>query len=382
MKRLVSAISVALLGGLLFWGAQKDVVATASGSEGTDESLSDMWVAEEQRLSIRDYDLGEYVKLCDYNNLSVDVSYVEIDDEYVINAINQTLQSYPDYKATDKQQVEDGDLVNIDYVGTVDGEEFDGGSAEGAHLSIGSGQFIEGFEEGLIGAKVGDKVTLNLTFPEEYDESLAGKDAVFEVTVNSIDEEVIYTYDQLTDDFVSENFGYDTVGDLYQYVKSYYEESMESTRKSDTRTAVVGKLSEECEVTVPKELLVNRVKEYLSSFRSSVEQTGSTVSEYLDYNYGYGPEEFEEQVTGMMEQSIREQMILAAIAEKEEIVADEDGLSEYVNSFVSYYGFQDKEELFEEYPEQELNLAYVCNKVVDHLEEISTINYVPSSEEE
>ena len=63
-------------------------------------------------------------------------------------------------------------------------------------------------------------------------------------------------------------------------------------------------------------------------------------------------------------------------------MADEDGLSEYVNSFVSYYGFQDKEELFEEYPEQELNLAYVCNKVVDHLEEISTINYVPSSEEE
>lgn len=380
MKRLVSAISVALLGGLLFWGAQKDVVATATDIQEAEESLSEMWYAEEERLSILDYDLDEYVKLCDYNSLSVDVTYVEVDNEYVVNAIDQTLQNYPGYEVTDKQQVEDGDLVNIDYVGTVDGEEFDGGSAQGAHLSIGSGRFIDGFEEGLVGAKVGDNVTLNLTFPEEYDESLAGKDAVFEVTINSIDEEVIYTFDQLTDEFVAENFGYDTVGDLYQYVKSYYEESMESTKKSDTRTALIEKLDQECEVTIPEELLTNRVKEYLSSFRDSVEQVGSTVTEYLEYNYGYGPFEFEEQVTSMMEQSIRQQMILAAIVNKEEIVADETGFSEYVNSYVSYYGFADKEELFAEYPEQELNLAYVCNKAVDRLVESSTINYIAAEE--
>ena len=380
MKRLVSAICVAVMGGLLFWGAQSDVVGTAV-SVG-EEELSDMWVAEEERLSIVDYDLGEYVQLCDYNNLNVDVYYVAVDNEYVINAINQTLLNYPGYEATEKQQVEDGDLVNIDYVGTVDGEEFDGGSAQGAHLLIGSGQFIDGFEEGLVGAKVGDNVTLNLTFPEEYDESLAGKDAVFEVTVNSIEEEVTYTYEDLTDDFVSENFGYDTVGEFYQYVKSYYEDSMESTKESDSRTALVEKLTEESEVTIPQELLINRVREYLSSFRSSVEMTGSTVTEYLDYNYGYGPEEFEEKITTMMELSIRQQMALAAVAEKEGIVADERGFDEYVDAYVSYYGFQDRDELFAEYPEQELKLAYVCNMVVDELEEISTINFIPADDEE
>lgn len=380
MKRLVSAICVVLMGGLLFWGAQKDVAATVAGSEG--ENLSELWIAEEEAISILDYELSEYVKLCDYSQLSIDVDYVEVDDEYVVNAINQTLQSYPGYEVTDKQTVEDGDLVNIDYVGTVDGEEFDGGSAEGAHLSIGSGQFIDGFEDGLIGASVGEKVTLNLTFPEDYDESLAGKDVVFEVTVNSIDEEVTYTYDQLTDDYVSETFGYETVEDFYQYVRQYYEDSAESTKTSDARTTLVSKLTEECEVTVPEELLINRVKQYLSSFEASVEQSGTTVTEYLQYNYGYAPEEFEDQILSMMEQSISEQMILAAIAEKENIVADEEGFGEYVDSYVSYYGFEDREALYEEYPEAELNLAYVCNQVIDHLLANCQVNYIPSAQEE
>lgn len=378
MKRLVSAICVALLGGLLFWGAQKDVVATAPG--GMDEALSDMWMAEEARLSVLDYELSEYVKLCDYSQLSVDVNYVKVDDEYVINAINQTLQSYPGYEETDKQTVEDGDLVNIDYVGTVDGEEFDGGSAKGSHLSIGSGQFIDGFEDGLVGASVGDKVTLNLTFPEDYEESLAGKDVVFVVTVNSIDEEVFYTYEELTDDFVADNFGYETVEDFYDYVKSYYKDSMESTKQSDARTALVQKLVQECEVTVPEELLINRSKEYLASFRESVEQAGLSVTDYLQNNYGYGPSEFEEQILSMMNESLCQQMVLAAISEQEGIEADEEGLEEYINAYVSYYGFQDKEELFAEYPEQELTLAYVCNSVVDKLLDTCEVNYIPTSE--
>ncbi|MGN0169921.1 MAG: trigger factor [Lachnospiraceae bacterium] len=378
MKRLVSAICVALLGGLLFWGAQKDVVATAPG--GMDEALSDMWMAEEARLSVLDYELSEYVKLCDYSQLSVDVNYVKVDDEYVINAINQTLQSYPGYEETDKQTVEDGDLVNIDYVGTVDGEEFDGGSAKGSHLSIGSGQFIDGFEDGLVGASVGDKVTLNLTFPEDYEESLAGKDVVFVVTVNSIDEEVFYTYEELSDDFVSDNFGYETVEDFYDYVKSYYKDSMESTKQSDARTALVQKLVQECEVTVPEELLINRSKEYLASFRESVEQAGLSVTDYLQNNYGYGPSEFEEQILSMMNESLCQQMVLAAISQQEGIEADEEGLEEYINAYVSYYGFQDKEELFAEYPEQELTLAYVCNSVVDKLLDTCEVNYIPTSE--
>ena len=142
------------------------------------------------------------VKLGDYKNIEV-----EVDKSYEIsdNSVQETIENYfltaPIYTENkEKDTVADGDVANIDYEGTKDGEAFDGGSAKGYNLKIGSGTFIDGFESGLIGKKVGETVDLNLTFPEDYgSEDLAGKDVVFKVTINSIQDESYPTYDTLTD---------------------------------------------------------------------------------------------------------------------------------------------------------------------------------------
>ncbi len=373
MKKIVSSLCVVAMGALLFLGAQKDVAATAKGAE----NLSDLWYAKEgDECSILDYNLEDYVKLGNYKGMDVSVNHTEVTKDTIIASINQMLTEYPDYNKLDKDTVENGDIVDIDYVGKVDGKEFDGGTDTGFHLGIGSGSFIEGFESGLVGAKVGDTVTLNLTFPKDYHEDLAGKDVVFEVKINEIDEEVYYTYDDVTDKFVSKNLGFDNVKALYDYVSKYYEEAAANEEKSNTRTAVIDKLMEVSEVKTPEELLDFKVRDYLVSYREQMEANQQNIEEQIKADYNYTPAEFEQEVRSMMDKSIKSQMLLYAIAQKEGIKADKAGFDEYVAAFVSYYKFESKEELFKEFPEKELKLAYTCNSVTDFLVENSKVTLV------
>ena len=155
-----------------------------------------------EKNEIRSYEVEKYVTLGSYEGMSVEVAGdFEVSEEDVISYINDMLTYYPNYTDTDKQVVEDGDCVDIDYEGKKDGVAFDGGTAEGHVLEIGSDSFIDGFEDGLIGAKVGETRDLNLTFPENYQSAeLAGAKVVFTVTVNKIVDKEIVTYDKLTDD--------------------------------------------------------------------------------------------------------------------------------------------------------------------------------------
>ena len=132
-------------------------------------------------------DLNEYLKVGDYKGLETAAFTVEITEDEIQTQINSELEAAAKTEEiAGDVAIADGDTVNIDYTGKKDGKKFDGGSAKGEELVIGSGSFIDGFESGLIGKKVGEKVTLNLTFPEDYTEkSLAGEDVVFTVTINS-----------------------------------------------------------------------------------------------------------------------------------------------------------------------------------------------------
>ncbi len=151
--------------------------------------------------------LKDYVELCDIENITVDLKSEDYLEAYK-NALNSDLNAYP--YSVEEGVVADGDVANIDYAGKVDGVAFTGGTAEEFDLTIGSGQFIDGFEEQLIGVKIGDTVDINVTFPEGYNDStdletgsktikLSGTDAVFTVTVNSVKR----TYSEVNDDFAA-----------------------------------------------------------------------------------------------------------------------------------------------------------------------------------
>jgi len=154
------------------------------------------------------YDLSEYVTLGQYEGVEVSAETIETQLQSTVDNMLASLTTTAEVDRAAK----DGDIVNIDYAGTLDGVAFDGGTAQGQNLTLGSGQFIDGFEDGLIGAKKGDTKELKLKFPEDYgNEELKGKDVVFTVTVNTVSEA---TVPELTDALVAENTTYATVDEF------------------------------------------------------------------------------------------------------------------------------------------------------------------------
>ena len=177
--------------------------------------------------SIQGINVNDYVKTFDINSVKIAQSDVEYTDEDMQADIDAALEENKVLRAGKKYTIVDGDEVSIDYVGTMDGVEFDGGSAQDYRLEIGSGSFIDDFEQQLIGHHPGENVTVNVTFPDPYENNpdYAGKDAVFDVTIKGI-----YKKAELNDDFVKEHFSENaqTVDEYKQYLKdTHYKEKLE-----------------------------------------------------------------------------------------------------------------------------------------------------------
>jgi len=222
----------------------------------------------------------DYVELSDdYSHVTVEVpAETEVTDEMVENTINYKLSSSAAYQeVTDHDTVKKGDTVNIDYTGTKDGKEFSGGSAKDYDLTIGSGSFIDGFEDGLIGHKKGENVTLNLTFPKDYSNTdLAGQDVVFKVTINKIEKLVT---PELTDEWVAEQNidGVSTVDEFRDYTKKQMQSYYDDSHKSDIQEAIVKKLLKSC--TFVKDPPAEMVQRYYDNMVQS-------YSQQLSQSYG------------------------------------------------------------------------------------------------
>ena len=340
------------------------------------------------------YDAGDYVSLGDYMNMEVtlDKDY-QVTDDMVKNYVNNNvIANYPYYVESDKTVVENGDVANIDYEGLLDGEAFDGGTAQDYDLEIGSGSFIDGFEDGLIGAEVGKETDLNLTFPEEYGNSdLAGKEVVFKVTVNAIKEKQDITYDTLTDEYVtylSDKLGasYETVNDLTSDIRTYLEEQANSSRTQAIRSAVIAKLPEVCTVNaLPDGLLDARMQEYLKKFEDTYCKD-TTLEDYLSSTYNTTVDDFKTQVQSEIETELDTQLILEAIAAVENIEFDEDGFNSYVSSLLSSYGYDSEDALYENYAQTAedgkayLQTIYLCNKALDRVIENTNVTYNAAEE--
>lgn len=340
------------------------------------------------------YDAGDYVSLGDYMNMEVtlDKDY-QVTDDMVKNYVNNNvIANYPYYVESDKTVVENGDVVNIDYEGLLDGEAFDGGTAQDYDLEIGSGSFIDGFEDGLIGAEVGKETDLNLTFPEDYGNSdLAGKEVVFKVTVNAIKEKQDITYDTLTDEYVtylSDKLGasYETVNDLTSDIRTYLEEQANSSRTQAIRSAVIAKLPEVCTVNaLPDGLLDARMQEYLKKFEDTYCKD-TTLEDYLSSTYNTTVDDFKTQVQSEIETELDTQLILEAIAAVENIEFDEDGFNSYVSSLLSNYGYDSEDALYENYAQTAedgkayLQTIYLCNKALDRVIENTNVTYNAAEE--
>ena len=347
---------------------------TENESETGTEDASEEESESETEFNVADlpaYDASEYVTLGEYKGLTVEVDPVEVTDEQVMDKIaSETKQTLTE------GTVEDGDTVNIDYVGKLDGEEFDGGSAEGYDLEIGSCTFIDGFEDGIIGMQVGETKDLELTFPEDYhSEELAGKDVVFTVTVNSISR-----VPELTDE-VADSVVEGMTAEAYQEsVRQDLEDSAKESQKSDAQQKLLQAVYNNATISgYPEENLQYTIKRATDYYEWLASMYGMSLDDYLT-NYGMTQDEFKEQIQPVAEEALGEEMTLLAIAKEENIeVSDEeyqDGLARYAEA----QGMDDPSKLEEAYGENYIRNSLLQEKVLNFLYENATIEEVKETE--
>lgn len=283
---------------------------------------------------IKDVNASSNITLCDYKNITVPLSEVEYTDEEMNEAIQQTLDQHAVLNTETTAKIADGDKVNIDYVGTIDGTEFEGGSTNGAgsDIVVGSGSLIDDFEQQLIGYGAGEELTVNVTFPEDYtpNPDLAGKDASFAVTVNGI-----YDVPVLDDAFVKEN-----LSEYADTADGYREYLRETNYKSNLDQWLSAYLADNTTVnTYPKE--------YLKSLKSTQKFDDQTSYEYMNQLYSsyYGSAVYGsfDDYTGMSEtdydlslndtckETEKANMIYQAILETEGVTVTEDDYRTYLS---------------------------------------------------
>lgn len=345
----------------------ENVVSDSSADDNSEETTEAF-----NKIDASTYVWSDYVTLGEYKGVEVEVPSVEVTDEEVEEKVQSLLSYYATTNDITEGTVEEGHTVNIDYTGYINDVQFDGGTATGASLTIGSNSFIDGFEDGLIGVNVGDTVTLNLQFPDPYlnNPDYAGKDVVFEVKVNSIQEKVL---PELTDAFIAENTTYTTVDEYKAALRENLESSKEDDIKSDKLNDVWSIIIENCEVIAYPEELVAQYQDEMNDYYTQIATNyfNTTLEEYVTSN-GSTMEEFNEIVEEYGKSSAISELIAIGIAEKEAIEVSDDELNEYVDSLLeegSVSNFETAEEIIDYYGESYLKLSLKFQKVLEYVEE-------------
>lgn len=320
----------------------------------------------------------DYIAIGEYNNIEIDkVEVQEVTDEQVQSEFEAYMEAFnEEVEVTDRDTLENGDIADIDYVGKIDGEEFEGGSSEGYKLELGSGSFIEGFEEGLVGVKKGETKSLALTFPEDYGNTeYAGKDVIFDVTVNGIYKTEI---PEITDEFVKENTEYESIDSYKESIRSTMEASNESTANNTRRNSIWSAVLANCAV---KQYDEEDVKNYILEYKDYVTNLvtssyGMSFDAYLSAS-GLEAEDFKETAVTNAKAAAKEQMILDAIAEKEGITVSDEDFQEYLADYMEGIGVSSEDELWSNFEsqgyvkediEKSMKDTIIANKVIEFIE--------------
>lgn len=270
-------------------------------------------------VSYEGLELEEYIEVGKYKGLETTSFTVEVTEDEVQARIDSALEAAATTEEISKDDaIAEGDTVNIDYVGKKDGKKFDGGSAEGQDLVIGSGSFIDGFEDGLIGKKIGDKVDLDLTFPEDYgEESLAGGDVIFTVTINSATRVVAPEYDL---DFVKSTTEYDSIEKYEAAIEKMIYDEKEAEEIGNQQTELWSQALENTKVLkYPEDIVDHYVKLNSKQIDEMAESYGITREEMLaDYDFG-DEEEFSVVNEDSSRLRVKQEMLIEYIAAKEKL---------------------------------------------------------------
>lgn len=308
------------------------------------------------------------VKLGQYTGLNVKKDEVDVPEEEVIAEMNRQISAqklWEDVPAGTK--AEEGDQVIIDFVGEKDGVPFDGGSAENYPLVLGSHSFIPGFEEQLIGATAGEKVNVNVTFPENYFEaSLAGQPVVFMVTVKEVQKEI---KPELTNEFLAKMKleGIHSVDDFKNRLAVDLRALKEQEAENKAISEVLEKVADGSQVDIPDAMIDNQVEQYVKEYENNMKQYGMSLEQYLQFT-GQSLDDFKAQLRPQAILTLRQALVLEAIAEKESIVAEDKEIEDEYALLSQMYSFP-PEQLKAIIPYGTVATQLVQRKTMDYLKE-------------
>jgi len=267
------------------------------------------------------------VELGAYLDLPIETKPAEVTDQQVDEEIRKRQEAHAKIITLEEgMAAENGDNVNIDFTGYKDGEAFDGGSAERYDLLLGSQMFIPGFEEQLVGVKVGETVDINVTFPEDYKaEALKGQPVVFKVTVNSIKRKELVPLD---DEFAKDVSEFDTLDEYREDIKATLLKNLEDRLEQERKASIISTVVDNAVVEPPDSMVLARCDSMLNDLQNNLARQGISLAQYCQF-LGIDPQTFQNDMRTKAEGAVKTDMVLDAIAQKEKITCtDEDLLAE------------------------------------------------------
>lgn len=332
----------------------KDSEDSEKDSTDTDTKETDS-SGENRLVSVKD--VSKYVTIGEYKGLELTRTSQPVTDDDVQAEINYNLED----NGTEVKDgtVENGDTVTINFTGTIDGKEFDGGSAEDYELVVGDGEMIDGFEDGIVGMKSGETKELDLTFPDDYyEESVAGKAVVFKVTLQKFTRPA-----ELTDEWVAENTEYKTVDEYRAAVKTQLEDTAVQTADYELYSDAWNEVQAASEIKdYPKEDVDAAKKSYQELNEKYVKDAGMEMADFLK-SQGMSEEDYESECQQYAESKVEQNLIVQGIMDAEGLSIDDEETQKLKDDLIKEYGFASIDEMIETYGEQEVNESLALLRV-------------------
>ena len=284
-----------------------------------------------------------YCVVENYKGLKYTGKSTELNEEDYSDYYDSMLDENPNYRKNDERDgtiVRDKDVLNIDYSGKVDGKAFDGGTAKDTFLVIGSGRFILGFEDALIGKTVGETVDINVTFPENYYEELAGKEAVFTVTVNYVADEI----DGVDDDYIRRCTDYASRKDYEDgYLTAHLKEEKEASVRESQYGEVLNALIDNTEFYNLDEEIDGYYDSMLKYYNNLASNYGMTLENYVSFAEGVSLSQFQTDLAAMADITIKEKYAVNYVAKKEKLKVTDEVYEKYIQSVTAENGYTSRE---------------------------------------
>ena len=274
------------------------------------------------------------VTLGDYKGVEVEKTPVEVSEEEVDKEVDKERENNSRTIDVDDRAVEKGDMIKLNFEGFVDGTPFEGGKAEDYSLTIGSGSFIPGFEDQLIGAKIGEEVEVNVTFPEEYHAAeLKGKPAVFKCTVNEIK---VKELPEADDEFAKDVSEFDTLAEYKDDIRAKLLEKKTADAKREKQNKTVAKAVENATMEIPEAMITEQVRRMADDFARRLQSQGLSMDQYMQFT-GLTMDALAQQMRPEALKRIQNSLVLEAIAKAENIEVSDEKVNEEIEKMAAAY---------------------------------------------